>query len=858
MCVESRATGETEPGGSWRASRRVILRAAGLVGAWAAAGGVARMSQDSAWAQETSPSETLAGRWFQVDNASAFSAAAGEAKVFQTDFPFYALGVNWSVDAGDDLQIELGFGVNGADFTDPVTVVADTEDAPLRAPDGKVFSRLAWAQGASFVRYRVLDANGDPIEEPSVGFTYIDATRGPGVDDVFAPAALPTLEKPPIISRAGWGANEGYRFDSTGEAWVREYREVEKVIIHHTATANTGDPLAIIRSIYYFHAVERGWGDIGYNYLVDRFGNVYEGRFGGDNVVGGHAFQYAFGSSGIGTMGNHAIADVTESCQAAIIAITAWVGRNLDPLGNSDFLEAPNLPTICGHRDVTQDACPGDFLYTDLPAIRQAVKQVLDATESPPDGSVPPPAGEFITGANVITTARVNLRSEPSLSAAVNAALPAGALAAVIGAPRENEGRTWYILRTQNFGDGYVAGSFLDLAPPGNPPAPGFSVGGFVTVNTNGLSLRARPGVAQSVIATIPNGAKLELTVASVAANGYRWWGVYNVAYGGGWVVQDFLTASMPPNPQFNVGDGVVVNTDALYLRSGPGTGSSVIATMPTGTTGQVIGGPTSANGFVWYQLSTGFGQGWAAQYLSLDNSPPPAGKFSIGDSVRVTAPNGMNLRLAPTTSARTITKLPNGTIGEVIGGPTSADGYVFWQLSTNLGVGWAIQDPLTETNDPPPPPPGEFGVGDMVVAVSTNGINMRMSADTSARTIAKVPNGTAGAVVGGPVTNDGYVWWQLQASVGTGWVIGKFLFLSDDPPSSGGGFQVGADVRVTEALNLRSSATTGASVVAVLPTNAVLEIIGGPTTANDYVWWRLSSATYGAGWSVQDFLVVV
>lgn len=862
MCVEPGAAAEPAPDGTWRASRRVILRAVGLVGAWAAAGGVARHGADVATAQEDAPPETLAGRWVQSDNEAAFSAASiGDPKIFQADFPFYALGVSWSADAGDDLQIELGFGVNGVDFSDPVIVVADTEDAPLRAPDGKVFSRLAWAQGAGFVRYRILDGNGDPVDEPSVGFVYIDATRGPGVDDVFSPAALPMLQKPPIISRAGWGANEEYRFDSEGEAWVREYREVEKVIIHHTVTANIGDPLAMIRSIYFYHAMERGWGDIGYNYLVDRFGNVYEGRFGGENVVGGHAYQYAFGSSGIGTMGNHSIADVTESCQAAIIAITAWVGRNLDPLGSGDFLEAPSLPTICGHRDVTQDACPGDFLYADLPAIRQAVKQVLDATDSPPDGGVPPPEGEFITGANVITTSQVNLRFEPSLSATVNAALPAGALAAVIGGPRVNEGRTWYPLRTQNYGDGYVASTFLGFAPVGNPPAPKFTVGGFVTVNTNGLSLRARPGVAQSAIATIPNGAKLELTVESVAANGYRWWGVYATAYGGGWVVQDFLTASTAPNPQFNIGDGVVVNTDSLYLRSGPGTGSSVIATMPTGTKGQVIGGPTSANGLVWYQLSTGFGQGWAAaQYLSLDNTPPPSAKFSIGDSVRVTAPNGMNLRLAPTTTARTIAKLPNGTIGEVIGGPTAANGYTFWQITTNLGVGWAIEDPLAETTVPPPPPPsGEFDIGDVVEVVATSGINMRVSADSSARVSRKLPTGTVGTVVGGPVTNDGYVWWQIQTSLGTGWAIGKFLFLTNTPPPTGGGLQIGDDVRVnTDALNLRSSASTGASVVAVLPANAVLEIVGGPTSANGYTWWRLTSATYGSGWSVQDFLIEV
>lgn len=854
---EDTAAGGGGSSGTWRASRRVIAKAAAMVGAIAASGGIAQRSLNGARAQESAPSETLAGRWFQSDNASTFSAAsASDPKIFHTDFPFYALGMNWSVDAGEDLQIELAFGVNGVDFTAPVVVGADLEHAPLRAPDGKIFSHLTWAQGAEFIRYRVLDGAGNPVDVPSIGFTYIDATRGPSVDDIFEPASLPTLEKPPIKTRAQWGANEGYRFDNEGEAWVREYREVEKVIIHHTVTPNEGDPLAMIRSIYYYHAVERGWGDIGYNYLVDRFGNIYEGRFGGDNVVGGHAYQYAFGSSGIGTMGNFAIADVPENCQAAIVAIAAWVGRNLDPLGSSDFLEAPNLPNICGHRDVTQDTCPGDFLYADLPAIRQAIKQVLDATESPPDTTVPPPEGEFITGANVVTSARVNLRYEPSLSASINAALPQGELAAVIGGPRTNEGRVWYPLRTQNYGDGYVPGTFLDAAPAGNPPAPAFSVGGFVTVNTNGLALRTRPGLAQTVIATIPSGTRLELTVASVAANGYRWWGVYHTTYGGGWVVQDYLTASDPPTPQFKVGDNIVVNTDALYLRSGPGTGSSVIATMPAGTKGSVLGGPTSANGFVWYQISTSYGNGWAAaRYLSLDDGPPPSAKFNVGDTVEVTASVSMNLRLAP--GGRTIAKLPRGTIGEVIGGPENSGGAVFWQLSTSIGAGWADERPLMKVTQQPPPT-GEFEIGDTVRIQASVGINMRASADASGSVVAMLPTGTTGTITDGPVMNDGYVWWRLQTSRGSGWVIGKFLRLTDAPPSSENKFDLGDSVRVTEALNMRSSATTSAGVVAVLPEGAVLEVVGGPTSANGYVWWQISSGAYGTGWSVQDYLTEV
>ena len=62
-------------------------------------------------------------------------------------------------------------------------------------------------------------------------------------------------------------------------------QKIKKIIIHHTATSKIDDPEASVRAIYYYHAVSRGWGDIGYNYIVDQNGKVYEGRYGGDGVV---------------------------------------------------------------------------------------------------------------------------------------------------------------------------------------------------------------------------------------------------------------------------------------------------------------------------------------------------------------------------------------------------------------------------------------------------------------------------------------------------------------------------------------------------------------------------------------------
>src|SRR5919197_457383 len=87
-------------------------------------------------------------------------------------------------------------------------------------------------------------------------------------------ASSSSVSQPRVISRAEWGADESLM------TWAPEFQVTQKLIIHHTATQNDDpDPTATIRSIYRYHAVMQGWGDIGYNFLVDEAGNVYEGRY---------------------------------------------------------------------------------------------------------------------------------------------------------------------------------------------------------------------------------------------------------------------------------------------------------------------------------------------------------------------------------------------------------------------------------------------------------------------------------------------------------------------------------------------------------------------------------------------------
>ncbi len=180
-----------------------------------------------------------------------------------------------------------------------------------------------------------------------------------------------------IRPRSAWGANESLK------TCCLDYGEVEAGFVHHTVTLNgysRAEVPGILRSIYAFHVNSRGYRDIGYNFLVDRFGRVWEGRAGGVEraVVGAHTFGYnhvAFAASAIGTYSGAA---PSPAMLDAFTELFAWkLGMHgVDPLA-SIRLEGRQVRTVSGHRDVNSTECPGGRLYDELPQLRQRVDRAM-------------------------------------------------------------------------------------------------------------------------------------------------------------------------------------------------------------------------------------------------------------------------------------------------------------------------------------------------------------------------------------------------------------------------------------------------------------------------------------------------
>lgn len=152
---------------------------------------------------------------------------------------------------------------------------------------------------------------------------------------------------------------------------------------------------------------------------------------------------------------------------------------------------------------------------------------------------------------------------------------------------------------------------------------------------------------------------------------------------------------------------------------------------------------------------------------------PPPAAAFKVGDTVKVTA--GLYLRTAPTLNSGVITTMPTGTVCTVVGGPTSADGYTWYQVKTTYGTGWAAGQylQLTTATAPAPTPTG-YAPGTKLSV--TKALYLRTSASLSSGVITTMPTGTVVTVVSGPSPSGGYTWYQLDTPYGRGWAAGEFL----------------------------------------------------------------------------------
>ncbi len=340
-------------------------------------------------------------------------------------------GMSWGAWREAALQQSDQASGAGESYIDPVWVRAaryvqvSARAAATRAPVELANVRVAAIESVPDAAETAAAATGAAVLQAATG-----AARRAGAGPTATAAVSPA--EPAIVTRAQWGADESLRHGTPS------YATVKMAFVHHTDTGNDYTPAdapAIVRAIYAYHTRTLGWSDIGYDFLIDRYGTIYEGRYGGAarGVVGAQVLGFNTHSTGVSIIGTYTAEAPPAAAMTSLEDLLAWklsLG-GLDPQGTATMTcgstekfkagATVKLPVIAGHRDANYTECPGDALYALLPAVRSAVWTLMNpapwavtlqvsATSIPVDatvtyaGSVADSSGA--PGAGVVTVRR--------------------------------------------------------------------------------------------------------------------------------------------------------------------------------------------------------------------------------------------------------------------------------------------------------------------------------------------------------------------------------------------------------------------------------------------------------------------
>lgn len=201
-------------------------------------------------------------------------------------------------------------------------------------------------------------------------YTTINSKDGPTEKSASSGLVSAKPAGPNIIERSQWGCPE-----ANNPEWPPEYATLTRAVIHHTASTESSDSYSDVRAIWQYHAKSLGWGDIGYNYIVDSKGRIFRGRYTDANytrvhhktVVGGHAYGANYGSVGISSIGNFENTTPTTAQVNSVAQITGYAmsDSEYDPSGTQSAGQ-----NVVGHYQVGSTACPGANMKSRLDQIR--------------------------------------------------------------------------------------------------------------------------------------------------------------------------------------------------------------------------------------------------------------------------------------------------------------------------------------------------------------------------------------------------------------------------------------------------------------------------------------------------------
>jgi hypothetical protein len=326
---------------------------------------------------------------------------------------FELVGIEW---AGPDPQIQVRAKLADGTWSGWLDAPAGHGHGPDESNGSRQLTDPVWTGPAHWFELRAarplgdarvvfVDANSAAATAAAARYVQTGLAAGPG--------------QPRIVARSSWATTSC----KPRVPWL--YGAVDLAFVHHTVSANyyrPGQSAGMVRSICLFHKYGNGWNDIGYNFVVDRYGQIFEARAGGidEPIVGAQAGGYNVYSSGVALLGSFSGAAPSRAAFDALSKLLAWkltlhgisvdgkvtveVTRTGAPYSRYRAGARVPLDRISGHRDADTTSCPGNGLYRQLPRLRQIVRRLAGTVSALSAQAAPAgPGAAAITG--VLTAA---------------------------------------------------------------------------------------------------------------------------------------------------------------------------------------------------------------------------------------------------------------------------------------------------------------------------------------------------------------------------------------------------------------------------------------------------------------------
>jgi len=356
----------------------------GLLGGLAGAGAAGVLGRSASVASALGGRPSVFSHW-----VGTVSGRSGE---LAAPHRFTLAGVQWSAPRG--ARIELRARARGGAWS-RWGVASTLGHGPDRPASHAQIGEAVWTGPAELIELR----SSRPLAGVRLHFVNVaQASIETAAAAAAPPLAQPVLAagpgQPAIIARSAWAGNHA------PPAVVPGFGEVTMAFVHHTDSLNDysrAEVRSIIEGMYVFHRYVRGWHDIGYNFVIDRFGGIWEARLGGIDqaVVGAQAGGYNLESTGVAMIGTYSYELPPPAALTSLERLLAWKLslHGVPALGHVTVVVDPadyfytrfrpgqhvSLPRVAGHRDGCTTDCPGNALYARLPTLRPRIAALAGA-----------------------------------------------------------------------------------------------------------------------------------------------------------------------------------------------------------------------------------------------------------------------------------------------------------------------------------------------------------------------------------------------------------------------------------------------------------------------------------------------